>query len=599
MPILGVIASSAKGAPGIPTGVTATDIGTGRAFNNGAATVAFTPGSGATATSFTATSSPGGFTATGASSPLTVTGLQSSTSYTFTVTATNAAGTSAASAASNSITATTVPQAPTIGTATATGGTTATVAYTAGATGGAAVSAYTATSSPGSLTGTGASPITVSGLTTGTAYTFTVTATNANGTSIASAASNSVTPAFIYWIENWNPGDTNAIVGMTIASSNSIIVNTSSSDVNLQTIDFTGAKTNGRQVTSTNPSQERFNAFGGVIFDPVNNYRMAFGQGRIYNTSFDQPSWFTMNSSNAMVTDGVRTFAYNSGSGFGAFLASAYRGGYAYACGYVGGPDRAVIGSFNAQNASGYRRLDNTSDSSAMCVDADTSGRGFVGWRLVANPNVAVTATNCVIQWQRNIVSGGTTVWAVACYSTSLPYVAVVNASTSNMFFVAFDNNGNTLWQRSITGFTMSNQRQRDFGACMDSSGNFYAVICQSDTLNYLFKYNSSGTLLFQRSFSHSSMGTMTLLSTLGTDLIMGDKNARNMMRYPTDGSVTGTYSYRGSSLVIAASSATSATSSLTINTVTPTDINNNVAADNFATQVGTNTTTVVNKINL
>ena len=69
MPILGIISSSAKGAPGIPTIGTATNIGTSRAYNNGAATVAFTPGSGATATSFTATSSPGGFTATGASSP--------------------------------------------------------------------------------------------------------------------------------------------------------------------------------------------------------------------------------------------------------------------------------------------------------------------------------------------------------------------------------------------------------------------------------------------------------------------------------------------------------------------------------------------------
>jgi hypothetical protein len=196
MPIIGVIASSMKGAPGIPTIGTATNVGTGRAYNNGAATVSFTPAAGATATSFTATSSPGGFTATGASSPLTVAGLQSSTSYTFTVTATNASGTSAASAASNSITATTVPQAPTIGTASDGGtGTTATVTYTANATGGAAVSAYTATSSPGSFTGTGTSPITVSGLTAGTAYTFTVTATNANGTSLASAASNSVTPA--------------------------------------------------------------------------------------------------------------------------------------------------------------------------------------------------------------------------------------------------------------------------------------------------------------------------------------------------------------------------------------------------------------------
>jgi hypothetical protein len=39
------------------------------------------------------------------------------------------------------------------------------------------------------------SVITVTGLTTGTAYTFTVTATNSQGTSAASAASNSVTPS--------------------------------------------------------------------------------------------------------------------------------------------------------------------------------------------------------------------------------------------------------------------------------------------------------------------------------------------------------------------------------------------------------------------
>lgn len=197
MSMISVISGSGKSVPGAPTIGTATDVGTGRAYNNGAATVTFTAPTynGRTPiTSYTVTSSPGSFTASGASSPLTVTGLQSGTSYTFTVTATNAIGTSAASSASNSITATTVPQAPTIGTATKASTTSVTVAYTANATGGKTVSAYTATSSPGSITGTGASPITVSGLTTGTAYTFTVTATNANGTSAASAASNSVTP---------------------------------------------------------------------------------------------------------------------------------------------------------------------------------------------------------------------------------------------------------------------------------------------------------------------------------------------------------------------------------------------------------------------
>jgi hypothetical protein len=86
------------------------------------------------------------------------------------------------------------PGAPTIGTATGSSGS-ATVAYTAPSDLGAGTVTYTATSSPGGLTGTGASPITVSGLTNGTAYTFTVTASTPGGTSPASAASNSVTPA--------------------------------------------------------------------------------------------------------------------------------------------------------------------------------------------------------------------------------------------------------------------------------------------------------------------------------------------------------------------------------------------------------------------
>ena len=199
MRILGVISSSSRERPGAPTIGTATDVGTGRAYNNGAATVTFTAPTydgGFPITSYTVTASSGGYAASGSSSPITVTGLQSGVSYTFTVTATNAIGTSSPSAISNTITATTVPQAPTIGTATDGGtGTTVSVTFTPGANGGKAVSTYTATSSPSSITGTNtASPIMVSGLTTGTAYTFTVTALNANGSSTASAASNSVTP---------------------------------------------------------------------------------------------------------------------------------------------------------------------------------------------------------------------------------------------------------------------------------------------------------------------------------------------------------------------------------------------------------------------
>jgi hypothetical protein len=101
----------------------------------------------------------------------------------------------------------TVPGAPTIGTATAGSGS-ASVSFTAPASdGGEAISDYTVTSSPGGITATGtSSPVTVSGLSNGTAYTFTVTATNSVGTSAASAASNSVTLTASQTISFADPG---------------------------------------------------------------------------------------------------------------------------------------------------------------------------------------------------------------------------------------------------------------------------------------------------------------------------------------------------------------------------------------------------------
>jgi large repetitive protein len=66
------------------------------------------------------------------------------------------------------------------------------VAFTPANSGPAATS-FTVTSSPGNITAAGASsPITVSGLTPGTSYTFTVVASNATGNSNPSSASSSI-----------------------------------------------------------------------------------------------------------------------------------------------------------------------------------------------------------------------------------------------------------------------------------------------------------------------------------------------------------------------------------------------------------------------
>jgi hypothetical protein len=107
------------------------------------------------------------------------------------------------------------PNAPTIGAASA-GGTTADVSFTAPANvGGSAISSYSAISTPEGIIGSAASsPVTVSGLTGGTAYTFRVWAINTYGPSAYSAASGSVTPIGTRGL--FNPGE-NSISSSSIS----------------------------------------------------------------------------------------------------------------------------------------------------------------------------------------------------------------------------------------------------------------------------------------------------------------------------------------------------------------------------------------------
>jgi large repetitive protein len=180
----------------IPAGVPFAPVAPTAAAGNNQATVSFSEpaNNGSPVTGYTVTALPGGEVASGSTSPLTVTGLTNGTAYTFKVTATNVVGTSAPSLASDPVIvgAPSQPDRPT-----AVGrDRSAQVSFVAPNANGRPITGYRVTSSPGGFVAAGsASPITVTGLTNGTAYTFTVTATNVTGKSAESLSSNEVTPA--------------------------------------------------------------------------------------------------------------------------------------------------------------------------------------------------------------------------------------------------------------------------------------------------------------------------------------------------------------------------------------------------------------------
>ncbi|HVS84970.1 MAG TPA: fibronectin type III domain-containing protein [Gaiellaceae bacterium] len=193
---VGTSKSSAASAPVVPFGLPGAPTGVSASPGNGRALVSFTApdDGGSRITSYTVAASGGGPAATGASSPISVSGLTNGTAYRFTVVATNASGDGPASRASDPVVPAGRPLPPTGVSATARPGS-ATVSFDSADDNGSPVTLYTATASPGgaSASGTG-SPLTITGLDPTTAYTFTVTATNAVGTSDPSAASGAVTP---------------------------------------------------------------------------------------------------------------------------------------------------------------------------------------------------------------------------------------------------------------------------------------------------------------------------------------------------------------------------------------------------------------------
>jgi hypothetical protein len=531
--------------PATPSAPTPTNVGTSRAYNNGAASVAFTaPATGGAAiSSYTVTSSPGSFTGTGSSSPITVAGLASATSYTFTMTATNANGTTAASSASASVTATTIPQAPTIGTATG-GSASASVTFTAGATGGSAITGYTVTSSPGSITGTGASsPITVSGLTNGTAYTFTVTATNANGTSTASSASNSVTPvAPTYYaiqtdINNASGYSGGSIVKKHLApsgrDSNSVIffdregagilpgvVSVSPAGV------LVSSKAVGNGLSSNSAIQD-------VVIDSSGNYWIN-GSTHLQK----------MNSS--LVWQSAVNFG-GTWAGKGMAIDSSNNI-------YLTGNDGTNT-YFMKLNSSGnaitwQRKINFYWQPSSIAVDSSgnvfgvSSQAGYKGWLGKWN-------SSGTLQWQRQFspASGAHGLTGVQVDSSGNVYVTGYSNSGDRVF-AKYNTSGAIQWQKSTNSANTM--------LVIDSSDNIYVVGTGVQTLNYV-KYDTAGTASVVRTFNYldmvpggnglSSFPRVSVTADGSTLYIPGilDNGSRNYgftWKYPTNGSVTGSKLY-------------------------------------------------------
>ena len=484
--------------PGAPV------IGTGTAGDT-QASVSFTapPSTGGSAiTSYTVTSNPGGITATGAASPIILTGLTNGTAYTFTVTATNIAGTGSSSAASNSVTPATsqtitfanpgsqnfgttptltanassgltptftsstptvctitaggllsfvstgsctinadqagnasylpatqvartftvnpiVPGAPLIGTATA-GDTQASVAFTAPtSTGGSPITGYTVTSNPGGITAIGAaSPVILTGLTNGTAYTFTVTATNAAGTGSSSAASNSVTPATSQTITFANPGSQNfgTTPTLTATSSSGLTPTFTSSTPSVCTITSGG----DLSFVSTGSCTINANQAGNTSYLPATQVSRTFAVNPVAPIANPVSATVATGSSNNPITLNITggaptSAAVASAASHGVAVASGTSITYTPAAGYSGSDSF----TYTATNVAGTSAAATVSITvTAPVLVLTPSSGGLTAGRVGDSYSLSFAATS------------GTGPYSFAVTSGTLPTGLALNTAT-------------------------------------------------------------------------------------------------------------------------------------------------------------------------
>ena len=364
----------AQGVPNAPTIGTATATGT-------SASVAFTAptcNGGSAITGYTAVANTGGFSGTNTTSPVTVSGLTGGASYTFIVYATNALGNSANSSPSNSVFAATAPGTPTIGTATATGSSSATVSFTAPAcNGGVSIDYYQVISTPGCITATGSTPsISVSGLTYSTSYTFKVRAHNSVGYGSYSGSSNSITTCVPTGSSSY-----------TTSGSYSWVAPAGVSSVSLFAVGG-GASGAGRALCGCNPCRIYYCAGGGAGSAIWNNhsvssgtgYTVGVGVGASYNSITGGDSYFC--STSFMYGQGGQGLfpgiykgqdPYNAAERYGGNI-----GGYGGCAGGGGGGAGGVGSSCRATDTGGCGGGTNNSYSA---TSGQTGGGGGGGGR--------------------------------------------------------------------------------------------------------------------------------------------------------------------------------------------------------------------------
>jgi len=229
---------------------------------------------------------------------------------------------------------------------------------------------------------------------------------------------------------------------------------------------------------------------------------------------------------------------------------------------------KTLDSSSTTRSARAYATTVDSSGNVYFCGDSDQSGDTAL---VVGKYN-----TSGVLQWKRTLTRTGFTTQGrgIATDSSGNVYVcgdstAATSGGFTNAIIAKYDTSGAIQWKRNLgTSAALS----YNTAITADSSGNVYvcgtAVI--SGSYDFLIaKYDTSGAIQWQRrlgSTANTEYGFGIALDSFGNMYVSGTRSTGYWLfaKLPTDGSLTGTYTVGGVSIVYGTASLTDSVSTLT-----------------------------------
>jgi hypothetical protein len=490
------------------------------------------------------------------------------------VTATNAISSVSANSNTTATVASTVPGAPTIGTATVLSSSSVSVTFTApSSTGGSTITGYTVYASSGGFSASGSSsPITVTGLNSETSYYFYAVATNANGNSANSGNSNTVTTSPAYWLAfvNQSYSGANALRGGSDSNGANIIIggggygNTPQSRISKSGTWVSGASTStNNYIYPQNPPQINSGGQGRTLAGYTNGSGSEiYGGGYQYSPGVNGHNGFAISKVDASGNQSWFNNQTYSGSTTPCTGIQLGEDGYIYATGYRSS-GQAVFTKWSTGGTLQWYKWgqDSSAESTSICGNgsytflsqAYANQAGFAAW-----DSSMTTRTWSAYIYDTNGYGGVSGVQSI-CSSGGYIYAAMAFQNTSiwssgitcSGFMKINGSTGAVVWSRWCAPTSTSNTSWAS-DIIVGSDGYVYcSTYCSSNKIA-VTKVDTSGNVQWQRRFySNSSTGYIVNNSTVsitGSSMYISTmysipNNAPLLIKVPTDGSKTGSYS--------------------------------------------------------